>query len=407
MQGPPVVDELQPPNRTLMGPGPSDVHPRVLGAMNKPLLGHLDAAFLEVMDEVQELLRYVFQTSNEFTIPVSGTGSAAMESVITSLVSPGDVVLIAENGYFGDRMAEMAARAGGEVSRISAPWGEPLDTGSAERALKQVDPDLFGFVHMETSTGVLQPEVATLTELAHEAGALTIIDTVASLGGVEFRTDDWDVDVVYSGAQKCLSCPPGVSPVTLSDTARDRLLDRTDTPRSWYLDLALLAEYWGDERTYHHTAPISNVYALRESLRIVAEEGLEQRWERHERVASGLQVGLEALGLDLATDEAHWSPSLTTVHVPDGVDPDTVISRLLAEYGIEIAGGLGNLAGEIFRIGCMGYSARSANVLHLISALGQLLADEGAKVDVDAGVAAASGVLSDGSDQTHEPSVPM
>ncbi|MFC3960029.1 pyridoxal-phosphate-dependent aminotransferase family protein [Halovivax cerinus] len=384
----PAVAELDPPNRTLMGPGPSDVHPRVLRAMSTPLVGHLDPSFVELMDEVQDLLRYTFRTDNEWTIPVSGTGSAAMEAAFGNLVEPGDTVLVPSNGYFGDRMASMARRAGGDVVTVDAPWGEPLDPADVESALAAHDPDVFGFVHAETSTGVLQPDVPVLTEAAHDHDAFVVADTVTSLGGVELRVDDWNVDVAYAGPQKCLSCPPGASPLTLSDEAMAKVLDRETDPRSWYLDLSLLEGYWGDERAYHHTAPITNVYALREALRLVAEEGIEARWERHERLASALKAGVEAMGLAMNAPDAYWLPSLNAVCVPEGVDDGAICDAVLEGYDLEIAGGLGDLAGEIFRIGCMGHAARPENVVLTVTALGDALAEAGADVDTDAGVRA-------------------
>lgn len=370
----PSIGELTPPERTLMGPGPSDVHPRVLRAMATPLVGHLDPAFIDVMDEVQELLRYAFRTDNHWTIPISGTGSAAMETAFANLVEPDDTVLVPSNGYFGDRMASMAERAGGTVVSVDAQWGHPLDPGDVQDAFDTHQPDVFGFVHAETSTGVRQPHVPELTDIAHAHDALVIADAVTSLGGVELRVDKWGIDVAYSGGQKCLSCPPGASPLTLSDSAMERVLDREHPVRSWYLDLSLLEGYWGDERAYHHTAPITNVYALREALRLVAEEGIEDRWERHRHVARTLVAGLEELGLERYAAEEYWLPSLNTVSVPDDVDDRDVIDQLLNEHDIEIAAGLGDLAGDVFRIGCMGHSARPANVRYLLAALEETLA---------------------------------
>ena len=390
---PPAVDELSPPDRTLMGPGPSDVHPRVLRAMSTPLVGHLDPSFVELMDEVQALLRYAFRTDNEWTIPISGTGSAAMEAAIGNLVEPGETMLVPTNGYFGSRMAEMAHRAGAVVVTVDAPWGEPIDPADVDRGLETHDPDVFGFVHAETSTGVRQPEVSALTAAAHDHGALVIADTVTSLGGVELRVDDWNVDVAYAGPQKCLSCPPGASPLTLSDAAMEKVCSRDTPARSWYLDLSLLEGYWGDERAYHHTAPISNVYALREALRLVAEEGIEARWVRHERLAGALRAGIEAMGLEMNVPTAHWLPSLNAVRVPDGIDDGEVCTRLLEAYDLEIAGGLGDLAGEIFRIGCMGHAANERNVLLTVRALGDVLESMGAAVDADAGLAATGDAL--------------
>ncbi len=371
-----------------MGPGPSDVHPRVLRAMATPLVGHLDPSFVEIMDETQELLRYAFRTDNEWTIPVSGTGSASMEAAIGNLVEPGETMLVPTNGYFGGRMAEMARRAGGDVVTVDAPWGEPLDPADVADAFATHQPDVFGFVHAETSTGALQQNVRDLTSIAHEHDAYVVADCVTSLGGVELKVDDWGIDVAYSGPQKCLSCPPGASPLTLNDRAMDKVLSREESPRSWYLDLSLLEGYWGDERAYHHTAPVTNVYALREALRLVAEEGITDRWRRHREVAGALKAGVEAMGLELNPTDDYWLPSLNAVRVPDAVDDDAVISALLDEYDLEIASGLGDLAGDIFRIGCMGYSASPRNVSFLVSALGDTLAEQGADVDVAAGTAA-------------------
>lgn len=393
---PPQTDALNPPERLLMGPGPSQVHPRVLRAMSTPLVGHLDPVFIALMNEVQDLLRYAIRTENRWTIPVSGTGSAAMEAAFANVVEPGDTVLVPTNGYFGSRMESMARRAGGTVVHVDAPWGRPLDPDDVRTALAEHRPAVFGFVHAETSTGVLQPEVAELTAMAHEHGAVVILDAVTSLGGVELRVDEWNVDVVYSGAQKCLSCPPGASPLTLTDALFERIRERPEPARSWYLDVGLLEGYWGSERSYHHTAPITNVYALREALRLVAEEGIEERWARHRAVAGGLKAGVQAMGLEMLADDAWWLPSLNAVTVPVGADAKRVTRRLLVEHGIEIAGGLGDLAGRIFRIGCMGYACKPWNVLRLIAALGEALRLEGADVDVAAGLAAAEESLSRG-----------
>ena len=393
MQSAPDVGELTPPDRTLMGPGPSDVHPRVLRAMSTPLVGHLDPAFVEIMDEVQELLRYTFRTDNKWTIPVSGTGSAAMEAAIGNLVEPGDTMLVPTNGYFGDRMAKMARRAGGDVVHVEAPWGQPLDPDDVAAAVAESQPDVVGFVHAETSTGVRQPDVPELTRIAHDHDAYVVADCVTSLGGVELQVDEWNVDVAYAGPQKCLSCPPGASPLTLNERAMKKVLARETPARSWYLDLSLLDEYWGEERAYHHTAPITNVYALREALRLVAEEGIEARWERHRTVAGALKAGLEAMGLAMNADDEFWLPSLNAVRVPDGVDDGAVIDHLLAEYDLEIASGLGDLAGDVWRIGCMGHSARPKNVTYAVAALGDALSAQGADVDVAAGLAATSEAL--------------
>ena len=393
MRETPDVGELVVPDRTLLGPGPSDVHPRVLRSMATPLVGYLDEAYVEVMDEVQELLRYLFGTDNERTFAVSATGSAAMETAFTNLLEPGETVLVPDNGYFGDRMGKVAARAGAEVATVDAPWGEPLDPADVEAAVAEHEPAVVGVVHGETSTGVRQPDLDVLSGIAHDAGAPIVVDTVASLGGVEFHTDEWELDVVYSGSQKCLSAPPGASPITFSERAVEKVRSRETPVRSWYLDLEGVWEYWGEERNYHHTGPASTIYALREALRLLAEEGIEECWARHRRVAGSIKAGVEAMGLGLNVAEDHWLPTLNPVEVPDGVDDGRVISRLNEEYGIEIVPGLGALGGEIFRVGCMGHSARPRNATRFVSAFGTVLESEGADVDVDAGVAATSRTL--------------
>jgi alanine-glyoxylate transaminase/serine-glyoxylate transaminase/serine-pyruvate transaminase len=395
MDDTPDVGELVPPDRTLLGPGPVDVHPRVLRAMATPLVGYLDDYYVEVMDDVQELLRYVFRTDNEYTFVVSGTGSAAMETAFTNLLEPGETVLVPSNGYFGDRMGRVAARVGAEVVTVDAPWGEPLDPADVEAAFEEHQPTAFGFVYGETSTGALQPDVPELASIAHEHDAYVVADTVPTLGGVEFRTDGWDLDVVYTGSQKCLSAPPGVAPITFSDRAAEKVRNRETPVRSWYLDLEGVWEYWGEERNYHHTGPASTTYALREALRLIAEEGIEETWARHRRVAGALKAGVEAMDLPLNVAEDHWMPTLNPVPVPEGVDDGTVIDRLMDEHGIEIVGGLGPLGGEIFRVGCMGHSARPAKISGFVDAFGSVLADEGADVDPEAGAVATNRALRD------------
>jgi alanine-glyoxylate transaminase/serine-glyoxylate transaminase/serine-pyruvate transaminase len=359
--------------RLLLGPGPSMVHPRVLAAMSSPLVGHLDPEFLALMDRTQELLRYVFETTNALTIPVSGTGSAAMEAAIANTVEPGDPVLVCVNGVFGGRLAEMARRHGGEVETISRPWGDVFDPAEIEAALHRRPAKVVGIVHAETSTGALQP-LDDLAAIVHAHDGLLVVDTVTSISGVALRTDARDIDVAYAGTQKCLSAPPGLGPITLGPRAVAQLRARRTPVRSWYLDLSMVERYWGPERTYHHTAPISMNFALYEALRLVAEEGLEARFARHQRNAELLWAGLEDLGLALhVADPRHRAPSLTTVRVPDGVDEAGIRSRLLADYGIEIAGGLGDLKGKIWRIGLMGHSSRAEHVLLLVAALRKLL----------------------------------
>ncbi|RME78709.1 MAG: alanine--glyoxylate aminotransferase family protein, partial [Chloroflexi bacterium] len=355
------------------GPGPSMVHPRVLRAMAQPLVGHLDPQFLTLMNEVQELLRYLFQTRNRLTIPVSGTGSAAMEAALCNFIEPGDEVLIGVNGYFGERLCDMAGRYGAVVRRMEKPWGAVFTPDEVEAELKKKPAKLVGLVHGETSTGALQP-MDGMAEVVHRYGGLLLIDCVTSLGGVPVKIDEWQVDIAYSGAQKCLSCPPGISPLTVSDRAREALSRRESKVKNWYLDLTMVEKYWGDARTYHHTAPISMIYALREALRLIYEEGLEARFDRHRRHAEMLWAGLEELGFTMHVPLEHRLPPLTTPRLPEGLDELSVRKRLLAEYNIEIAGGLGQLAGQVWRIGLMGYSSRRENVTLLLAALKTLMA---------------------------------
>jgi alanine-glyoxylate transaminase/serine-glyoxylate transaminase/serine-pyruvate transaminase len=364
--------EIDMPPRILLGPGPSMVEPRVLKAMATPLVGHLDPVFIQLMDRTQALLRYVFQTGNRLTIPVSGTGSAAMETAVANMVEPGDPVLVCVNGYFGLRLADMAGRYGGKVETIARPWGEVFSPAEIKAALDRRPAKVVAIVHAETSTGALQP-LEGLADLVHGYGAILIVDAVTSLGGVPLRVDDLGIDVCYSGSQKCLGCPPGPSPITVGDRAVEKLRGRKANVPNWYLDLTLVEKYWGKERTYHHTAPISSNYALYEGLRAVAQEGLESRWERHRCNAQLLWDGLTKLGLELHVAERHRAPSLTTVRIPAGADDLAVRRKLLAEYNIEISGGFGELAGKIWRIGLMGHSSRRENILLLLAALKELL----------------------------------
>lgn len=358
--------------RILLGPGPSTVPPRVLRAMAHPLVGHLDPQFITLMNEVQELLRFVFQTDNRLTIPVSGTGSAGMEAALCNFIEPGDSVLIGVNGYFGERLCDMASRYGAEVRRLERPWGDVFTVEEVEAALREKPAKLVALVHAETSTGALQP-MEGMADVVHRYGGLLVMDCVTSLGGVPVLVDAWDVDIAYSGTQKCLSCPPGLAPLTVSPRALEVLHQRKSKVANWYLDLTMIEKYWGSERTYHHTAPISMNYALREALRLVYEEGLEQRFERHRANAALLWEGLEVLGLRLYVPLSHRLSTLTTVLIPEGVDDVTIRRRLLDEYNIEIAGGLGVFKGKVWRIGLMGYSSRRENVLLLLSALESLL----------------------------------
>ncbi len=368
----PRYSDLDTPTRILLGPGPSMVHPRVLRAMAQPLVGHLDPKFIDLMNEVQDLLRYAFRTKNQLTIPVSGTGSAGMEAALCNFIEPGDPVLIGVNGYFGERLCDIAGRYGAEVRRIDRPWGQVFDPDEIEAALKQKPAKLVALVHAETSTGARQP-LEGVADIVHRHGGLLIVDCVTSLGGVPLKIDEWDIDIAYSGTQKCLSCPPGLAPLTVGERGRAALRARKTKVVNWYLDLTMIESYWGQSRTYHHTAPISMNYALREALRIVADEGLEKRWERHAANAREMWEGLEGLGLKPIVPLAHRLASLTTVSVPDGVDEAAIRRRLLDEYDVEIAGGLGAFKGKAWRIGLMGYSSRRENIVVLLGALERLL----------------------------------
>lgn len=367
-----TTSQLDPPPRLLLGPGPSNAHPRVLQALGMPQTGHLDPSFIDLMDEVQELLRYAWQTDNQLTIPVSGTGSAAMEATLANTVEPGDTVLVGCNGYFGERLVDMAGRYGAEVVRIEKPWGQVFRREELRDALGDHEPDILALVHAETSTGARQP-LEGVGELCRAHDCLLLVDTVTSLGGLPVYLDEWGVDAAYSGTQKCLSCPPGLSPFTLGPRAIEKLHDRERPVPNWYLDMSLVSKYWGSERTYHHTAPINMNYALREALRLIAEEGLEHRWTRHQKNAELFWDGLEDLGLSCHVDREYRLPSLTTVRVPDGVDAGEVATTLLNEYNIEIAGGLGELSGDVWRVGLMGYNSRPENVYRLLDAMERTL----------------------------------
>jgi alanine-glyoxylate transaminase/serine-glyoxylate transaminase/serine-pyruvate transaminase len=388
---------LEPPSRVLLGPGPSTVSPRVLRAMSIPLVGHLDPAFLRIMDETKRLLQFVFQTRNALTIPISGTGSAGMEACLVNLLEPGDTAVVCINGVFGTRMADIVERCGATLVKIEAPWGRVIDPADVEAALRRAQhphPKLVAIVHAETSTGAWQP-LEEIGKLTHEAGALFVVDTVTSLGGHPVRVDAWDIDACYSGTQKCLSCPPGLSPLTFGPRAVEVLRHRKTKVQSWYLDLTMIEKYWGAERVYHHTAPITMNYALYEALRIVEEEGLEPRWARHERNHQALKAGLAAIGLGIASQESHQLWTLNSVRIPDGVDDATVRSVLLDEFNIEIGGGLGPLKGKTWRIGLMGESSSVANVLLVLSALERVLPRCGHAVDAGAAVAAAERVYAE------------
>ena len=358
--------------RILLGPGPSNTPPRVLEAMARPTIGHLDPAFLEIMDGILGKLRQVFQTENELTIPMSGTGSAGMETVFVNMVEPGDRVLVCVNGVFGSRMVDVAERCGAEVHRIDVPWGRVFEQQEVLETAGRLKPKLVAIVHAETSTGAHQP-VEKLGRGLHELGALFVLDCVTSLGGAPVTIDEWEVDAAYSGTQKCLSCPPGLSPVTLSPRAIEVLGARKSKVQSWYLDLNMIRKYWGGERAYHHTAPINMLYALDEALDIVLEEGLENRFKRHLEMHLKLRTGLEDLGLGYVSQEGHHLPMLNAVGIPDGADDLTVRKALLDDFGIEIGGGLGDFKGRAWRIGLMGHSSTAENVDILLNALRKLL----------------------------------
>ena len=381
--------ELQPPQKVLLGPGPSSVHPRVLQALSLPVMGHLDPAFFQVMDDVCDMLRLVFNTENTMTVPISSTGTGAMETACVNIIEPGDSVLICRNGYFGNRLGDIAERCGATVHLMDTPWGKAVDPQMLKDELKK-HPGLkaVGLVHAETSTGVLS-DVKELVDVVHESGALTIVDAVTSLGGHEVRMDDWGIDVCYSATQKCLGAPPGLAPISLSPAAMDVVAKRPTKVQSFYFNLKDLEAYWSQTRAYHHTSPINMTYALREALRMMMEEGLENRIQRHARVAAALRAGAEALGLSLLAEEGHRLNPLTTLSIPEGIEDAKVRRTLLNDYDIEIGGGLGEFAGKAWRIGLMGESARERNVFALLSALETILSKEGYEVAFGASLAAA------------------
>jgi alanine-glyoxylate transaminase/serine-glyoxylate transaminase/serine-pyruvate transaminase len=369
------ASSFYPPQRTLMGPGPSDVSPRVLAAMARPTIGHLDPEFVGFMDSLKGLLQYAFQTDNRLTMPVSGPGSVGMETCFVNLVQPGDEVVICQNGVFGGRMRENVERCGGSAVMVESAWGEAVDPDALERTLAaHPAANLVAFVHAETSTGVCS-DAQALVEIAHRHDCLAIVDAVTSLGGSELRVDDWEIDAIYSGSQKCLSCTPGLSPVSFGPRAVERIQARKAPIQSWFMDTNLVMGYWGSgqQRSYHHTAPINPLYGLHEALVILQEEGLEQAWARHRRHHLALRAGLEAMGLQLAVEESVRLPQLNTVRVPNGVDEAQVRRRLLKEYSLEIGGGLGALAGKVWRIGLMGHAANEKNVLLCLGALEAVL----------------------------------
>jgi alanine-glyoxylate transaminase/serine-glyoxylate transaminase/serine-pyruvate transaminase len=386
---------FNPPTRTLLGPGPSDVHPRVLEAMSRPTIVHLDPLFVGMMDEVKLLLQYAFQTENALTMPVSAPGSAGMETCFVNLVEPGDKVIVCINGVFGGRMKENVERCGGIAVVVEDDWGRAVDPAKVEAALAaNPDTKIVAFVHAETSTGA-QSDAQALTDLAHRHGALVIVDTVTSLGGTPVKVDEWEIDAVYSGSQKCLSCAPGLAPVSFGERAVHKIKARRSKVQSWFLDLNLVMGYWGSgqKRTYHHTAPVNALYGLHEALLILREEGLEKAWARHRRNHLALRAGLEAMGLDLIVREAERLPQLNAVAIPPGVDDATVRTGLLEQFGLEIGAGLGALAGKVWRIGLMGHSSNPRNVLLCLSALEAVLGDLGAPIRTGVAIGAAQRAL--------------
>ena len=383
------------PPRILLGPGPSNVDPRVLQAMMQPMIGYLDPDFMQIMDEVRELLNLVFQTEDANTLAISGTGTAGMEAGLSNLLEPGDTVVMCIYGFFCERMVDMATRFGANVVPLRADWGKPFPEEMLEEELKKHSGvKLVTAIHAETSTGVRQP-MDGIARIAKAHDALLMVDTVTSLGGNEVAFGEWDADYAYSATQKCLGCPPGMSPIAVSDRAMDAVRQRSMPPLSWYLDLALLGNYWGwdEQRAYHHTAPVSMILALRQGLRLALSEGLTERFARHTANAAALVAGLEALGLECVVPQEHRLAQITVVRIPDGIDDMMVRQRLLRGYGIEIGGGLGEFAGKMWRVGLMGESSKAEYVLALLSALETVLPEAGYEVPSGAGVAAASAAL--------------
>jgi alanine-glyoxylate transaminase/serine-glyoxylate transaminase/serine-pyruvate transaminase len=381
------IKSFHPPARTLMGPGPSDVNPRILEAMSRPTIGHLDPVFVDMMDEMKGMLRTAFQTKNDLTMPVSAPGSAGMETCFVNLVEPGDKVIVCQNGVFGGRMKENVERCGGTAVMVEDTWGVAVDPDKAETALKaNPDAKILAFVHAETSTGAIS-DAKTLSALAHEHDCLVIADTVTSLAGSPLLVDEWELDAVYSGTQKCLSCVPGLSPVTFSKRAVEAATTRKTRVQSWFMDLNLVLGYWGGggKRAYHHTAPINTLYALHEALVILLEEGIENSWARHRKNHDALRAGFEAMGLQFVVPEGQRLPQLNAVSVPEGIDEAAVRSILLKEYNLEIGAGLGAMAGKIWRVGLMGYASNPTNVLFCLGALDAVLS--AMKAPITSGVA--------------------
>jgi len=390
-----TISSFVPPVRTLMGPGPSDVHPRILGAMARPTIGHLDPAFINMMDDMKLLLQYAFRTQNTLTIPVSAPGSAGMETCFVNLVEPNDKVIVCQNGVFGGRMKENVERIGAQAIMVEDDWGNAVDPEKLRDTLKShPDARIVAFVHAETSTGACS-DAKTLCEIAREFECLTIVDAVTSLAGSPLEVDAWGIDAVYSGSQKCLSCTPGLSPVSFSEQAVQKIKSRKQKVQSWFLDLNLVMGYWGGsgKRAYHHTAPINTLYGLHEALVMLQEEGIENAWQRHLRNHVMLRAGIEAMGLQFVVKEQERLPQLNSVTIPQGIDESVVRSRLLNEFNLEIGAGLGALAGKVWRIGLMGYASRPTNVLLCLGALDAILTSMNAPIHTGVAVKAASEVM--------------
>ena len=389
------INSFVPPIRTLMGPGPSDVNPRILAAMARPTIGHLDPAFVTMMDEMKALLQYAFQTQNELTIPVSAPGSAGMETCFVNLIEPGEKVIVCQNGAFGGRMKENVERCGATPIMVEDEWGSAVDADKVEQALAEnPDASILAFVHAETSTGVMS-DAETLCALAKKYDCLTIVDAVTSLGGIPLKVDDWGIDAIYSGSQKCLSCTPGLSPVSFSPAAIEKIKQRKSKVQSWFLDLNLVMGYWGEgaKRAYHHTAPINALYGLHEALVILQDEGIENAWQRHADNHLVLRAGLEAMGLPLLVAEDDRLPQLNSIVVPEGVDEAAVRARLLNDFDLEIGAGLGALAGTVWRIGLMGYASNIKNIMYCLGALDTVLTDMNAPINKGIAVAAAQNAI--------------
>ena len=385
---------FHPPQRTLLGPGPSDVNPRILEALSRPTIGHLDPVFIEMVDDLKKLLQFAFQTRNELTFPVSAPGSAGMETAFVNLVERGDKVIICQNGVFGGRMRENAERCGAQVVMVQDDWGKAIDLSKVEKALNQnTDAKILAFVHAETSTGV-RSDAEGLCALAKKFDCLSIVDAVTSLGGIEVNVDDWGIDAIYSGTQKCLSCVPGISPVSFSEKAAHNIKSRKSPVQSWFLDMSLVMGYWSTQskRSYHHTAPVNSLYALHESLLILQEEGLFNSWSRHKLHHEALVVGLEALGLSFVVQPEDRLPQLNLVRFPEGINENAARQFLLENYNLEIGSGLGPLAGNVWRIGLMGFGSNKKNVLLCLSAIGSALRAQGGQLDLPAALQSAEDV---------------